>query len=199
MNSKILVTGFKPFKGDTLNPSEMIVEKIAGNPLIDTLVLPVTFKGSFEVLQKHWNENGPYKGLLMLGQAAGRKTICLERVALNWCESSYADEEQYRPELQKPLIAGAPTSHISEFFPTAWAEELSQIAPTSVSFSAGTYVCNALYFQALNTLKCPSLFVHVPYIPEQTIQKPDMDSIPLDLQIRVVESLLKQMYSTFTP
>ncbi|MNJ96815.1 Pyrrolidone-carboxylate peptidase [compost metagenome] len=194
-SSKILVTGFKPFRNEPINPSEKIVEMLSARHDVDTLVLPVTFMGSFEVLKKHLEANGPYKALMMIGQAAGRKAMSLERVALNWCESRYADEEQYRPDLQKPLVSGAPSSYISDFFPTQWAEDLSKIAPTSVSFTAGTYVCNALYFQTLHYLKnsSPALFVHVPMLPEQVLDKPGMDSMPLLLQFQVIDELVDKL------
>lgn len=199
MNSKILVTGFQPFLNEPINPSELLIKALALEcPEIETLLLPVSYQNSFLTLQKHWEQAGPYRALLMLGQAAGRKAVCLERVAVNWSETSYADEDGVRLPAG-PLVAGSKSACISEFFSPAWREMLNAEGPTEISFSAGTYVCNSLYFHAMNSLCAdgtPALFVHVPYLPEQTVNKPEQPSLPFEVQKKIIRRLIGLMSGT---
>ena len=131
----------------------------------------------------------------MLGQAGGRKAVCLERVAINWAEASAADEDGYRPPLA-PLINNAPSSYIVDFFSSQWKDHLSKTGPTEISLSAGAFVCNSIYFQALHTfanMKMPILFVHLPYLPEQTKHKPEMPSMSLETQKKILIELLQMI------
>lgn len=190
---RILVTGFLPFQNEKINPSQLILAELKNRHDIDTLLLPVSYQQAFPELKKFYDTHGPYKGIVMLGQAGGRNAISLERIAVNWCESSLQDETGYRPPLAQKFIAGAAASHTAEFFPYEWAAELSQIAPTVTSFTAGTFVCNALFFEVLNEFQpknIPALFVHVPYLPEQVITKPGVDAMPLQWQVQVIAKLL---------
>jgi len=193
--AKILVTGFRPFNKEAINPSEILLSelgKVFSSDEVDTLLLPVSYQNSFAVLMNHLRATSEYKGILMLGQAGGRDKISLERVALNWCESG-ADEDGYQPAVG-PIIAGAPAAYIAEFFPTEWADILKEVAPTAVSSTAGTFVCNTLYFKVLNELKSKStrtLFVHVPYLPEQAALKTKpTPSMPLADQFAAIKKLI---------
>lgn len=194
MNSKILVTGFQPFLNEAVNPSGLLLEVLGPKlPRIETLLLPVSYKKSVEVLRRQWESRGPYRALVMLGQAAGRKAISLERVAVNWSETSYADEDGVKLN-HGPLVTGAPPAYISEFFPNSWAEELNREGATQVSFSAGTYVCNAIYFSAMHSICArgtKAIFVHVPYLPEQTVTKPEQPSMALEVQAKVILRLIE--------
>lgn len=196
MKRNILLTGFKPFLNEAINPSEQLVQKISQtHSNINSLVLPVSYQRSFEELKDHWESHGPYKGILMLGQAAGRSSISLERVALNWSESSLPDEDGHRHPTG-PLIPGAPTSYISNFFSTDWIELLNTEGATSISFSAGTYVCNSLYYNTLHKITqnaIPTLFVHVPYLPEQIVNKPGAPAIDFHSQFKVISKILDLM------
>jgi pyroglutamyl-peptidase len=193
--AKILVTGFRPFRNETVNPSERLLAALARDACdtVDTLLLPVSYQESTSLLREHWLTRGPYRALLMLGQAGGRKAISLERVALNWSETSFADEDQ-KLLPPGPLLAGAPAAYIADFFPSSWKTELNEIGPTEISFSAGTYVCNSLYFSAQHLLaetRTPALFVHVPYLPEQTESKPEQPSLDFAVQLKVVRRVLQ--------
>ena len=196
MPRRILLTGFKPFLKEPLNPSELLVQNISALfPDVSTLVLPVSYDNSYQVLQNHWQTQGPFDAVIMLGQAGGRSAISLERVAINWSENSLADEDGVHLN-PGPLVQNAPESYISHFFPADWKVELSKIAETAVSFTAGTYVCNSLYFKVLHGLtknQIPALFVHVPYIPEQTADKPNTPSMALDLQLQIIKRLVEMV------
>lgn len=194
--SKILLTGFMPFRGDVINPSELLIKALRTEfPQVDILLLPVSYKNSVSVLTRQWQTQGPYRALLMLGQAAGRKAVCLERVALNWSETSIADEDG-QCLAPGPLRVGEASAVIADFFPAAWKEILNLEGPTEISFSAGTYVCNAIYYEALSRLcadKTPALFVHVPYLPEQTVNKPDQPSVAFEIQKKIIRRVIQLM------
>ncbi|QDK36806.1 pyroglutamyl-peptidase I [Bdellovibrio sp. NC01] len=193
MSRKILLTGFKPFNKEPINPAEILTTNLAGKfANVTPLVLPVSYERSFEELKNFWHNEGPFDALLMLGQAGGRQAVCLERVALNWSETSLPDEDGNKLAPQK-LIEEAPTSYISDFFNQDWITDLNKIGPTTTSFSAGTYVCNSLYFKSLHHItqaKIPTLFVHVPYLPEQVQEKPNTASMKLETQQNIIEKLI---------
>lgn len=194
--NKILVTGFKPFLNEKINPSELLLAELAPLlPSIETLVLPVSYEKSYHAVKNHWQEHGPFDAILMLGQAGGRSSVCLERVALNWSESSHPDEDGVKPAAAA-IVPNAPASYILDFFPHNWIVELNNFGPTAVSFSAGTYVCNSLYFKVTHELtqnKIPTLFVHVPYLPEQTADKPEAPAMSLKTQTEVIVQLIQKL------
>jgi len=193
---RILVTGFKPFLGESINPSALILRELKNSDAeVETLLLPVSFENAFATLQNHWDSHGPYEGLLMLGQAGERSAICLERVAINWLEASSPDEDGVLPPVG-PVMESAPSAYISDFFPGAWAEALNKLGPVQVSHSAGAYVCNALYFQTLHHFPqdVAALFTHVPYLPEQTHSKPaGTPSMELATQVKIIQALIRLM------
>ena len=146
---KILISGFKPFLGESLNPSERLVQEIQKKySTISTIVLPVEFQAAFNHLKKKILEISP-DVIIMLGQAAGRKNISLEKIALNWRQSSQPDEVGYVPEATY-IKNGCELATMTNFPIDIVAEQLKQQGhPIEISFSAGTYVCNDLYFKAL--------------------------------------------------
>jgi len=159
---------------------------------MEGLLLPVSFQNTYAEFRKHWLARGPYKAVVMLGQAAGRKAVEIERVALNWMESKHPDNEGITPRGQR-IVREAPDSYIMDFFPPGWVDILSQQGPAEISFSAGAYVCNQLYFQVAHELKplsLPSLFVHLPLLPEQIKPGDPLPALALETQSRIVSSLL---------
>ena len=193
MSKKILITGFQPFLSEKIIHSELLLDKIKQSSTpVDTLILPVSYNRSYTEFIKYYQEDGHYEVVLMLGQAGGRKAICLERIAINWYETSHPDEDGFCPPVGR-INPGGPDAYISDFFPTKWKTQLSQFAPVEVSHSAGVFVCNSLYYQAQAKLKNDSaiLFAHLPYLPEQVLEKPTTTpSMELEIQLKVVLSLI---------
>ena len=176
MKSKsLLITGFEPFDGETLNPSQMILDWVSADPELsescEVLLLPVSFQRAPQLALEKWR-TGSFQSWIGFGQAGGRSKISLERVALNWKESSIPDNLGVHPE-PGPLHKGQPSAYFSEGKLSQLKESLS--FPTEVSFSAGAYVCNSLYFHMLeafySTTSSPgakkSFFVHIPYLEIQ--------------------------------
>lgn len=166
---KILVTGFKPFLGEKINPSEMLALELEQNfPEVTALVLPVEFGKSFEVLKNHLQKNS-YDYLISIGQASGRSKICFEKIGLNWIHAEHKDESGSRPSAGK--ISDGPLALMSSFpIDEIYIKLKAEKYPVEISFSAGTFVCNDLYFRTLNEFKnLKSVFVHVPLIEAQTL------------------------------
>jgi pyroglutamyl-peptidase len=128
----------------------------------------------------------------MLGQAAGRKNICLEKIALNWRQSTQPDEAGYIPETTF-IENGRELATMTKFPVDVVAQQLKQQGhPIEISFSAGTYVCNDLYFKTLTEFpNVKSVFIHVPLLPEQQKENDDRPVMELDVMMKIIDSVLK--------
>lgn len=196
---KILVTGFEAFGGRSVNPSNLLLNKISQQcDFVETRVLPVHFENAVSTFMTHWQTHeGNYQAVVLMGQAAGRRGISLERVALNWMRSGKHDPDGNIVPTGRILSEG-PDAYIIDFFPDEWRDELNGIGETHISLSAGAYVCNSLYYQVIHHLsgkKVPVLFVHLPLLPEQ-IGEGDQHSptMSLDDQNKVVVHLLNLIH-----
>jgi len=175
MTSTILVTGFDPFGGEAVNPAEELLRTLEGQAVgahrIETLRLPVTFSGVTELLERELQARRP-DIVLGVGQAGGRVRLSVERVALNLIDARIADNDGMQP-VDVAVIPGAPAAYFSslpvkEMFKAA----IDAGVPAELSLSAGTYVCNAVFFalEHLAATRWPGLragFLHVPYLPGQ--------------------------------
>lgn len=189
---RILVTGFLPFGAEAVNPSQILAERMAELRGVAKVILPVEYnRGPAEFLRRFQPEDFDFA--LMIGQGGNRSRIDLERVALNLADCESPDESGDKRLLQ-PLDGEAPEALINPLPLHQWAKVLSSEGlPVDVSFSAGAFVCNALYFQSLlkKTPEQKTLFVHVPFLPNQRgAQKPRTFSLDFDLMEKTLLRLL---------
>jgi pyroglutamyl-peptidase len=195
--AKILVTGFSPFLGEQINPSAIILDWIQNEfgARVDTALLPVSFQQAPEIVRNYLSAKS-YDMILMLGQAGGRARISLERVALNWVETDHPDEEAFKPQQGGILQEGEPAL-FSSLPLTEWKEKLqSANLPVEISLSAGGYVCNFLYYQTLHWLQenqkaASACFIHVPYLPQQVVDKGGVPSMELETMKAAISDILK--------
>ncbi|CAD5243155.1 pyroglutamyl-peptidase I [Thermococcus camini] len=176
---KVLITGFEPFGGEEINPSwkavERLPEEIGGAKIVKRR-LPVTFRGVREILPRLIVKESP-DVVILTGQAGGRPNITVERVAINVMDSTMPDNEGFAPE-DEPVFEGAPAAYFATLPVKAIVAALrGENIPAAVSNTAGTYVCNAAMFTALHTIAVAGMetragFIHVPFIPEQALEKP---------------------------
>lgn len=184
---KILVTGFDPFGGEKINPAYEAVRRldseIAGAEII-TMELPTVFHHAAEVLEGKIREADP-DVILCVGQAGGRYSVSPERVAINLDDARIPDNKRNQP-IDSPIQSDGPAAYFSTLPVKAMVEKMRQSGvPASVSNSAGTFVCNHIMYQVLYTLDrhFPGKtggFVHVPFIPEQVVDKPNLPSMHLE-------------------
>ncbi|UYL07802.1 pyroglutamyl-peptidase I [Bdellovibrio sp. SKB1291214] len=194
---RILLTGFEPFGDQVINPSERLANKLSRTVNgIDQLILPVNFDSAFQTLQKHFESSGSFDVIVMLGQAAGRRHICLERFAHNWMENRKADKTNPVVPAQRILenqpdavMTSLPVESLRDSLNT-WLEN----DPVSVSLSAGNYVCNNLYFKVLTNIKnTPAVFIHVPLLPEQLKDGETFPTMEFDTQLLVLTAILETL------
>lgn len=191
---KILVTGFKAFLGEQLNPSELLSLELDKIFLyVDSLILPVEFAESFNVLKNHL-QGKHYDYVIMLGQAAGRTKISLEKIALNWIQTENKDESGKQPDAGK-ILNNESLALMSKFpVDQVYAELKKARHPVEISFSAGTYVCNDLYFRVCSGFpELKAVFIHVPLIPEQVKEDTPRPSLDYNTQLGVISEIISSL------
>ncbi|MFN4116042.1 MAG: pyroglutamyl-peptidase I [Inhella sp.] len=165
----ILVTGFEPFGGDTANSSWAIAEALAGERIGDRLVhaacLPCRFDTSEAALREALRLHRPTL-VLALGQAASRPVLSFERVAINWIDARIADNAGAQPT-DLPVHARGPAAQFTNLPIKAMAAAAREAgAAAEISFSAGSFVCNQLFYALMRALqRRPGVrggFLHVP-------------------------------------
>lgn len=190
----ILVTGFKPFLNEKTNPSELLsIELSKQFAEVTSLILPVEFGNSFDVLKSHLDINN-YDYIVMLGQAAGRDKVSLEKIALNWIQTEYQDESGMLPATGL-ILEDRPLALMCSFPVDEVYVELKKLnLPVEISFSAGTFVCNDLYFRFLERfVDQKSVFIHVPLIEEQIEEGEFRPYLSLDMQKNILLSLIRKI------
>ena len=200
---KILLTGFEPFGESGKNPSAEIVRILDGASVADHRVvgveLPVTAGTAPKELEAAVALHQP-EIVLSLGLANGRGMLALERVAINALDFPIPDNEGSQPT-NEPVVEGGPAAYFSTLpikaVLAAWREAG---IPGYVSNTAGTYVCNGVFYSSLNFSEKYGYragLIHVPYLPEQALEDgPGTPSMALDLMARAVEISLEVSVST---
>ena len=187
---KIIVTGFDPFGGEKINPSIECVKalpEVEGVELI-RLELPTVFKESAKRLNEIINEVKP-DAVLSVGQAGGRTGITMERIAINVDDARIPDNIS-----QQPIDETIQTEGAAAYFSTLPIKRIVKAIreagiSAEVSNSAGTFVCNHIMYQALfaatkSDKPFKAGFMHIPFIPEQTTNKP---SLPLEESTKALQ------------
>jgi pyroglutamyl-peptidase len=194
---RVLLTGFEPFAGASLNPSEQIVNALNARQIegveLHTAVLPVVFTESSELLRQLIKLHKP-DVVICLGQAEGRREISFERVAINLDDARLADNAG-RVVLDQPVVAGGPTAHLTtlpvkEMVAAVRAEGIA----AGLSTTAGTFVCNHIFYAMQHELAETSVvsgFIHVPLMPEQAGEFEGLPTMPLDQQVRAIEVAIR--------
>jgi len=166
---KILVTGFGAFGGVTDNPSAIITQALIKDPLPNTRVvggvLPVEFAAAGERLQELLARHEPDLAVC-LGVAPSRNVISLERIAVNLVDARIPDNGGQQP-VDECIARDAPTAYFSTLPIKAMKQAMErEKAPVEISNSAGTFVCNMVFFTLMHALRerpqTRGGFMHVP-------------------------------------
>jgi pyroglutamyl-peptidase len=195
----VLVTGFDPFDGASVNPSWQAVqalhgETIAGHRVI-AACLPTVFGASLQALRHLLHTHRP-AWVLCVGQAGGRAALSLERVAINLDDAPIADNRGARP-VDTPVCEGAPAAYFSSLPIKAMRSALQAAGiPAEVSQTAGTFVCNHVFYGLMHALATDPLlrgarggFVHVPWLPGQGSPSLAPEQVVLGLRIALQQAL----------
>lgn len=182
---KILLTSFDPFGVDLQNSSleilKLLPDNLGPHQLIKK-VLPTQFVEGPRLLTQSLRELRP-EVVLLLGQAGGRAQIGFERVAINCLNARIPDNAGYAPH-ELPVVEDGPAAYFTNIPLASLVRSLQDAwLPAGISNTAGTFVCNCLFYQAMHcimqeNLPCICDFVHLPYLSEQSGVPADAPSLP---------------------
>ena len=169
---KLLITGFDPFGGQTVNPSWLAVERLPdriGDFAIYKRMIPTVFGAAAEAVLEEAEKVVP-NVILCVGQAGGRDAVTPERIAVNIRDARIADNAGNQPKGEFVAKDGP-----AAYFATVPVEKMAQAIrevdiPATVSNSAGAFVCNDVLYTLLHHYHGTQTkvgFIHVPYLPEQ--------------------------------
>jgi pyroglutamyl-peptidase len=199
--SRVLVTGFEPFEQDPVNPSWEVARALHGwtceGVTVHAVQLPCSFGTAIERLDEALAEVRPQL-VVGLGLAGGRAEWTPERVAINVDDARIPDNAGRQP-IDTPVVRGAPAAYFSTLPIKAIVHALRAAGlPASVSQTAGTFVCNHVFYALMHRLATqPDLagvrggFVHVPLLPEQAALRPGQPSMELATQVAALRVLLR--------
>ena len=177
---KLLLTAFDPFGGSAINPALEAVGLVAdriGDVEIVKLVVPTVFGKSVDVVTAKMEAEKP-DVVLCIGQAGGRHDLTPERVAINLDDARIPDNEGNQP-IDRTICRDGAAAYFSNLPIKAMAAKIREAGlPASVSNTAGTFVCNHLMYGVLHHMAkhYPDMrggFMHVPFVPSQTVNRPD--------------------------
>ncbi len=195
----ILVAGFEPFNGQAVNPASEVLPLLANSKIVDAVVhchhLPVIGALAHAKLM-HLIERYQADIVLVLGQAAGRDKLTLERVAINIDDFPIADNAGEQP-LDQPIVSHGPAAYFTTLPIKSMIHAMNNAnVPAAISNTAGTFVCNHIFYRTLHSLHSEPQardiamgFMHVPLLPEQALLS-KQPSMPLVEQFKGIKAAL---------
>lgn len=205
MNEKapcVLVTGFDPFGGQRVNPSWQAVAALHGTTVLGHRVvgaqLPTVFGLSLQVLRDLLCQHRPTL-VLCTGQAGGRGAISLERIAINVDDARIPDNEGAQP-VDIPVVRRGPAAYFTHLPIKAMRKAMLDAGINAeVSQTAGTFVCNHVFYGLMHELETDARFkgtrgglVHVPWLPEQGQPSMRMSEVVEGLKVSIACALTTQ-------
>lgn len=183
--TRVLLTGFEPFDKSKLNPSMVVVERLrdSGFDGIDLrcAVLPVGFVRAETALLEELDRHQP-QIVICLGQAEGRSSVTPERIAVNLDDARIADNDGNTP-VDVAIVSDGPDAYFSTLPVRAIVDAMvADGLPAALSLSAGTFVCNHVFYvlqHALRDRDVRSGFIHVPLMEEQAADFPGLPTMPI--------------------
>jgi len=200
--STILITGFEPFDGFTINPSEEVAKALDGKKIkqhsLVGLVLPLDYKNALGILDKALAKHKP--GYILCCGQANRPIITIERIAINILSTKRPDNYDNTPETDIINHQG-PAAYFANLEPQSLVRILKdKDIPADVSYYAGAYGCNWLLYNVMQRIEHGELdaqatFIHLPPLPSQAIQKEMMSlaTMPLEMQIDAMLTIIKSL------
>ena len=200
---KLLITGFQPFDGESVNPALEVAKGLQGKTIngyeVIAREIPVVRFEALKAVQAAIEELQP-NAVITIGQAGGRPDITMERVGMNIDDFRIPDNKSNQP-IDEPVVTGGPVAYWATLpIKKMVANVKAQGIPASVSNSAGTYVCNHLLYGLLHYLTTqgktaiPAGFIHIPYLPEQMAVRSGKDAqvatMSLDTLLKGFEAMI---------
>ncbi|WP_345294905.1 pyroglutamyl-peptidase I [Luteimonas vadosa] len=199
----ILLTGFEPFGGERCNPSWEAASSLHGRRIAGHRVvacrLPVVFGESLTALRAAIRRHAPAL-VLCVGQAGGRSAVSFERVAINVDDARIPDNADASP-VDMPVVPGGPAAYFVTLPIKAMHAAVRKAGiPAEVSQTAGTYVCNHVFYGLMHALRRkPAVrggFVHIPWSPSQAANHPGAPSLSTELVVDALRIALRVAIGT---
>ena len=198
---KVLVTGFDPFGGESINPAweavKCIRNEIAGAEIV-TMQIPTVVGRSIERIHEKMKELQPDM-VISVGQAGGRFGVTPERVAINLMDARIPDNDGFSP-VDIPVEKDGETAYFTTLPVKKMVEAMKEAGiPAGLSYSAGSYVCNTVMYAGLSLAahEFPAMrsgFIHVPFIPEQLEGKKEgTPAMELSMIAKGLEAAIKAL------
>jgi pyroglutamyl-peptidase len=195
---KILVTGFDPFGGEKINPSieavKRLPEEICGARIIREEIPTCRVRGMERMNELIARHNPDI--IVSVGQAGGRASITVERVGINVDDYGIPDNDGDQPQ-DEPIVENGPAAYFTTLPIKKMVQTMRENGiPAAVSNTAGTFVCNHVIYETghLIETKYPGKkfgFIHIPYLPEQVVEKVSVPSMPLEVIVKGLNLALK--------
>lgn len=195
---KLLLTAFDPFGGEKLNPALEAVKHVADvieDVQIIKLEVPTIFGKSIQKVAAAMAEYQP-DAVLCIGQAGGRFGVTPERVAINMDDARIADNEGNQP-IDKTIFEDGAPAYFSNLPVKAMVQAINDAGiPSSVSNTAGTFVCNHLMYGVMYHISKSHKntrggFIHVPFIPSQVVNRPNTPAMSLQDITTAIEAAIR--------
>lgn len=202
---KILVTGFDPFGGEPINPAIETVKRLPDKILdceIIKLEIPTVAKKSIVKIEEAIIEHNP-DVILSIGQAGGRHDISVERIGINIDDFRIKDNEGNQI-IDEPVFEDGENAYFSTLPVKAIVENIQKNKiPSSISYTAGTFVCNHVLYGVRYLIEKKyngkkSGFIHIPFLPEQVIDKRNMPSMDINTIVKAIEIAIETIIKTDT-
>lgn len=193
---KLLITGFEPFGSENVNPSfeavRLLDERIGEWELVK-LCLPVVFTEASRTAIKKAHDVGA-NAILCIGQAGGRDSVTPEFVGINLMHATIPDNNGVSP-VDEPILKGGSAAYFSTVPARKMTDAINALGiPAKVSYSAGAYVCNELFYSLLAHFDESSVrvgFIHVPYMTGQ--RKDTGPAMPLEDMVRAITAAIGEL------
>lgn len=200
---KILISGFVPFGGSKINPTEKLLEDIIHRPFegaeIKTLLLPVHYDECAELLLEEVQSFRP-DAVIACGVAAGRTAITPEKIAVNLKDiapdAPYPDNKGRRPQ-DEPINPEGPDGLFTSLPVRSMVNRLKEAGiPASISYTAGTYICNNTMYALLDYIRSQQSsmlggFVHFPASTEMAAEKPSLPTLGYETMVKGLEIIVQ--------
>lgn len=187
---KLLITGFDPFDGRSVNPSWAAVERLPdriGDFELCKLMIPTVYDIAAQTVVQTALQMGA-DAIICVGQAGGRDAVTPERIAVNIRDARIPDNAGIRYSGEKVCEDG-PAAYFSTLPVEKMAQAIRNIGiPAAVSNTAGTFVCNDVLYTVLHRTDLPACFIHVPYLPEQ-----GQPNLPLETTIAALTAAIRSL------
>jgi pyroglutamyl-peptidase len=186
---RVLITGFEPFDGESINPSWEVARRLdgwrCGEHAVVARLLPCAFHAIRDALDRELTALAP-EIVICVGLAGGRVDVSLERVAINIDDARIPDNTGAQP-VDRPVAADGPPAYFTTLPVKAILQRLRSAGlPAQVSNTAGTFVCNHTFYMVRHLTATTHRqvrragFIHIPYLPEQAARRPGVSSLALD-------------------